>query len=106
MTGRFPPMTHHPRQRSDSIAASVAAQQAIIDSMAKLPIPKVMSYQLADGETTVKFVRPVHGLVALHGDKVLDIEVLGLKAGRTVHGHRFQGRRCAGCGFRAGHREP
>jgi glycyl-tRNA synthetase beta chain len=72
-----------------SLAA--AAQQAVIDSMAKLPIPKVMSYQLADGETTVKFVRPVHGVVALHGDKVVDIEVLGLKAGRTVHGHRFQG---------------
>ncbi len=70
---------------------AVAAQQALVDSMAKLPIPKVMSYQLADGETTVKFVRPVHGLVALHGDTVLDIEVLGLKAGRTVHGHRFQG---------------
>lgn len=68
-----------------------AAQAALLDSIAKLPIPKVMSYQLTDGDTTVKFVRPAHGLVALHGSEVLNIEVLGLKAGRTVHGHRFQG---------------
>ncbi|MBL8517458.1 MAG: glycine--tRNA ligase subunit beta [Betaproteobacteria bacterium] len=68
-----------------------AAQAALLDSIAKLPIPKVMSYQLTDGETTVKFVRPAHGLAALHGSEVLDIEVLGLKAGRTVQGHRFQG---------------
>jgi len=68
-----------------------ATQTALLDSIAKLPIPKVMSYQLTDGETTVKFVRPAHGLVALHGTEVLNIELLGLKAGRTVHGHRFQG---------------
>jgi glycyl-tRNA synthetase beta chain len=37
-------------------------------SLAKLPIPKVMTYQLADGWTDVKFVRPAHGLVALHGE--------------------------------------
>ena len=65
--------------------------KAIEDSIAKLPIPKVMSYQLADGTTTVKFVRPAHGLVAMHGDKVLGVSVLGLQAGRITHGHRFQG---------------
>ena len=68
-----------------------ALQRAIEESIAKLPIPKVMSYQLADGATTVQFVRPVHGLVALHGDTVVDVSVLGLKAGRITHGHRFQG---------------
>ncbi|MEO8165685.1 MAG: glycine--tRNA ligase subunit beta, partial [Betaproteobacteria bacterium] len=61
-------------------------------SIAKLPIPKVMNYQLADGTTTVSFVRPAHGLVALHGDKILGISVLGLTAGRMTHGHRFQGK--------------
>ncbi len=50
-----------------------------------------MSYQLADGATTEHFVRPAHGLVALHGDQVVDVSVLGLKAGRITHGHRFQG---------------
>jgi glycyl-tRNA synthetase beta chain len=68
-----------------------ALSKAIEDTIAKLPIPKVMSYQLADGATTVKFVRPAHGLVALHGDKVLGVSALGLAAGRMTHGHRFQG---------------
>jgi len=68
-----------------------ALSLAIEDTIAKLPIPKVMSYQLADGATTVKFVRPAHGLVALHGDKVLAVATLGLEAGRITHGHRFQG---------------
>ncbi len=70
-----------------------ALSKAIEDSIAKLPIPKVMSYQLADGTTTVKFVRPAHGLVAMHGDKVLGVTALGLQAGRVTHGHRFQGAR-------------
>jgi len=68
-----------------------ALAKAIEDAIAKLPIPKVMSYQLADGTTTVKFVRPAHGLVALHGNKVLGVSALGLVAGRMTHGHRFKG---------------
>jgi len=64
--------------------------EAIEAAIAKLPIPKVMSYQLADGTTTVKFVRPAHGLVALHGPDVLNVSALGLAAGRVTHGHRFQ----------------
>ncbi|MES2508383.1 MAG: glycine--tRNA ligase subunit beta [Pseudomonadota bacterium] len=65
-------------------------QKALLDSMAKLPIPKVMTYQLADGWSDVKFVRPAHGLVALHGSTIVPIEALGLKAGNTTHGHRFE----------------
>jgi glycyl-tRNA synthetase beta chain len=68
-----------------------ALSKAIEDAIAKLPIPKVMSYQLADGTTTVRFVRPAHGLVAMHGDKVLGVSALGLVAGRVTHGHRFKG---------------
>jgi glycyl-tRNA synthetase beta chain len=72
-------------------AALTAVLQGIVEeALAKLPIPKVMSYQLADGETTVKFVRPAHGLVALYGNEVVDISILGLKSGRTTTGHRFQ----------------
>ena len=71
----------------------IALQSAIEESIEKLPIPKVMSYQLADGATTVHFVRPAHGLVALHGKDIVPIEVLGLKAGRITQGHRFQGAR-------------
>jgi glycyl-tRNA synthetase beta chain len=65
-------------------------QKALNESIAKLPIPKVMTYQLADGWSDVKFVRPAHSLLALHGSTVMPIEVLGLKAGNTTHGHRFE----------------
>ncbi len=65
-------------------------QKALLEAIAKLPIPKVMTYQLADGWSDVKFVRPAHGLVALHGSEVVAIEALGLKAGSITHGHRFE----------------
>jgi glycyl-tRNA synthetase beta chain len=65
-------------------------QRALNESVNRLPIPKVMTYQLADGWTDVKFVRPAHALVALHGSQVVPVEVLGLKAGNTTHGHRFE----------------
>ena len=70
---------------------NVGLQIALQESLAGLPIPKVMSYQLADGATTVQFVRPVHGLVALHGKEIVPVSILGLDAGRITHGHRFQG---------------
>ena len=38
----------------------------------------------------MQFVRPAHGLVALHGDKVVPVTALGLTAGRATHGHRFE----------------
>ena len=70
-------------------------QKALEDTLAKLPIPKVMSYQLErdcalPGWSSVHFVRPAHGLVALHGSTVVPICVLGLTAGNTTQGHRFE----------------
>ncbi len=65
-------------------------QKAIEESLSKLPIPKVMTYQLADGWDTVNFVRPAHGLVALHGNEIMNVAVLGLTASNTTHGHRFE----------------
>jgi glycyl-tRNA synthetase beta chain len=70
-------------------------QKALTESIAKLPIPKVMSYQLESGcalpgWSSVSFVRPAHGLVALHGSTVVPVEALGLKAGNTTQGHRFE----------------
>ena len=75
------------------ISLAQALQAALDEALSGLPIPKVMSYQLADGETTVQFVRPAHGLVALHGRDVVPVTALGLKSGRVTQGHRFQGRR-------------
>ncbi len=70
-------------------------QKALDEALAKLPIPKVMTYQLeADcelpGWTSVNFVRPAHGLVALHGNQVVPVKTLGLKAGQQTQGHRFE----------------
>ncbi|HZE92157.1 MAG TPA: glycine--tRNA ligase subunit beta [Rhizobacter sp.] len=65
-------------------------QKALDEALAKLPIPKVMQYQLADGWTSVNFVRPAHGLVALHGPDVIAVTALGLTAGRNTGGHRFE----------------
>ena len=73
------------------VTLAAGLQAALDDAIAKLPIPKVMGYQLADGATTVHFVRPAHGLVALHGAEIVPVSALGLKAGRITHGHRFQG---------------
>jgi glycyl-tRNA synthetase beta chain len=67
-----------------------ALQSALDAAIKGLPIPKVMTYQLADGWTDVKFVRPAHSLVALHGSDVVPVEALGLKAGNTTGGHRFE----------------
>lgn len=66
-------------------------QKALDEAIAKLPIPKVMRYQLQDGWTSVNFVRPAHGLVVMHGTQVLiGVKALGLTAGNTTHGHRFE----------------
>jgi glycyl-tRNA synthetase beta chain len=70
-----------------------ALQSVVDEAIAKLPIPKVMQYQLADGWTSVSFVRPAHSLVALHGEEIVPVRALGLDAGRTTHGHRFEGSR-------------
>jgi glycyl-tRNA synthetase beta chain len=65
-------------------------QPVLAEAVQKLPIPKVMSYQRPDG-STVHFVRPAHGLVALHGSEIVLVTVLGLLADRSTRGHRFQG---------------
>jgi glycyl-tRNA synthetase beta chain len=63
-------------------------QDVLSETVAKLPIPKLMSYQRPDGDT-VQFVRPVHLLLALFGEQVLPLTLLGLDAGRQTMGHRF-----------------
>ncbi|HVL58620.1 MAG TPA: glycine--tRNA ligase subunit beta, partial [Burkholderiaceae bacterium] len=73
-------------------ALDSAIEAAIARALERLPIPKVMHYQLGDGTTTVSFVRPAHGLLVLHGTAVLPASVLGLRSSRLTHGHRFLGR--------------
>jgi len=65
-------------------------QKALNETIGQLPIPKVMTYQLADGWQSVNFVRPAHALVALHGADIVPVNILGLQAGRETQGHRFE----------------
>ncbi|MFL6684125.1 glycine--tRNA ligase subunit beta [Paraburkholderia graminis] len=63
-------------------------QAALDETLSKLPIPKVMTYQRPDG-SNVQFVRPAHRLTALHGDQVVPVSALGIDADDTTLGHRF-----------------
>jgi glycyl-tRNA synthetase beta chain len=72
--------------KGESLAAGL--QATLEESVAKLPIPKLMTYQRPDGET-VQFVRPVHGLMALLDDTLIPVSLLGLRSSRTTLGHRF-----------------
>ena len=72
------------------VTLAAGLQKALDEAIAKMPTPKLMQYQLADGWTSVNFVRPAHGIVALHGAEVVPVAALGLVAGRTTLGHRFE----------------
>jgi glycyl-tRNA synthetase beta chain len=93
MDGKAEALFYESTQQGASLLAGLNA--ALGAAIAKLPIPKVMSYQLGAGSempgwTSVSFVRPAHGLVALHGSDVVPVEALGLKAGNSTQGHRFE----------------
>ncbi|GAB1438851.1 glycine--tRNA ligase subunit beta [Providencia sp.] len=68
-----------------------AVSELLVDmvshALAKLPIPKLMRW--ADKDT--QFVRPVHTVTLLLGSDVVEGEILGIKSGRTIRGHRFMG---------------
>ena len=86
--GKTEVLFHDSLTRGSTLAEGL--QKALEAALAGLPIPKVMSYQLHDGWSSVHFVRPAHKLVALHGGDVVPVSVLGLNAGRETRGHRFE----------------
>jgi glycyl-tRNA synthetase beta chain len=63
-------------------------QAALDETLAKLPIPKVMTYQRPDG-ANVQFVRPVHRLTVLHDKQIVPVSAFGIDADDTTLGHRF-----------------
>ena len=71
----------------EALDAHLAAQ--VEAALKKLPIPKLMRW----GDSDHQFVRPVHGLVMLHGKRIVPGTVLGLSSGNTTDGHRFLGAR-------------
>ncbi|MCF7530110.1 glycine--tRNA ligase subunit beta [Neisseria lisongii] len=60
-------------------------EDIINQAVKKLPIPKVMRW----GSSTFTFVRPVHSLIVLHGDEIVNVSVLGLQSSNKTLGHRF-----------------
>jgi glycyl-tRNA synthetase beta chain len=73
-------------------ALKTGLQTVLEETLAKLPIPKLMSYQRQSGRDagqTVHFVRPAHKLIALHGAQIVPVHLLGLDAGNVTLGHRF-----------------
>jgi len=65
-------------------------QKAVDEAIHQLPVPRMMTYQLDDGWENVHFIRPVHGLIALHGSQIVQISALGISAGKITRGHRFE----------------
>ncbi|MBU0603492.1 MAG: glycine--tRNA ligase subunit beta [Gammaproteobacteria bacterium] len=59
----------------------------VLDALKKLPIPKLMRWSDCD----FQFVRPVHGLVMLHGGRIVPGMAFGHQSGRSTRGHRFMG---------------
>lgn len=70
-------------------ASAELLPQIVSDALNQLPIPKRMRW----GARRAEFVRPVHWLVMLYGDDVVDCEILDVKAGRDTRGHRFHANR-------------
>lgn len=65
--------------------ASELLPEIVSQSLAKLPIGKHMRWGTGEAE----FVRPVHWVVMLLGERVLKARILGVKAGNKTYGHRF-----------------
>ena len=73
-------------------ALEQTAQAALEQTLNKLPIAKMMHYQVLqkDGQLAdVQFARPAHRIIALHGAKTLKLSSLGIDADNQTEGHRF-----------------
>ena len=73
------------RQQQAGQATAALFPAMVEKSLAALPIPKRMRW----GSGTAEFVRPVHWIVMLADDSVIDAEILGINTGRESYGHRF-----------------
>ena len=74
----------------DGVNLEDILSEIINHCVSQLPIKKMMSYQLADGWTSVNFVRPIKNLLILLGAKILKVSSLGFKANNKSFGHRFE----------------
>ncbi len=73
------------RKKEKGQATAALIPGIVQTALAQLPIPKRMRW----GALNSEFVRPVHWIVLLFGDAVIDAEILSVRAGRETRGHRF-----------------
>lgn len=83
---------HVARVQSSGVVLDAVLPSCVMEAIKALPIPKLMRW--GDGEA--EFVRPVHGVVLLHGAREIPGTVLGVPACGTTRGHRFLGTRSIG----------
>jgi len=72
----------------DGVALDEVLAAIVQEAVKALPVPKLMRW----GAGEAQFVRPVHRLAMLHGERVVPGRVLDLDAGRLTMGHRFMSR--------------
>lgn len=77
-------------QNVTGIQLATGLQKAVDEAIRQLPVPRMMTYQLDDGWENVHFIRPVHGLIAVHGQQIVPINALGFAACNVTQGHRFE----------------
>ena len=73
-------------------AIEPSVQTILEQTLNQLPIAKMMRYQVQQnhgGFADVQFARPAHRIIALHGNKLLQVNALGIDAGNQTEGHRF-----------------
>ena len=75
------------RKTATGSALSATLAGKVEAALKKLPVAKMMRW----GDGDAEFVRPVHGLVMLHGQSIVPGTVLGIASGNTTRGHRFMG---------------
>ena len=73
------------RQEESGKEAKTLIPDCLSDALSALPLPKKMRW----GDSAIEFIRPVQWILLLHGKKVIETEMLGLKTGRLTRGHRF-----------------
>lgn len=71
----------------DGVSTETLIPAMTQQALDKLPIPKPMRW----GSNKTQFIRPVHTVTMLLGNKVVPGTVLGIDSARTIRGHRFMG---------------
>jgi len=73
------------RSKETGRKAAELVPEVVARALERLPVPKRMRWSDLDAE----FVRPVHWIVMLHGERVIDATLLSVRTGRETRGHRF-----------------